>query len=215
VSIFSPSDGSGVCVTSDATPTPQPSTTPTPSAAPTGAATPIPTLTPPTGTPAATPTALPTLVPPTPAATPQGTPQPTSGGPTPTLPPACSTVTVTVNVSYAQTEFPDVAGMTINLGYPATVVIPGFGAEPSVVARVTNLTGVSGIFSMGDQDTAINVGLVSLASAIPPGNFVRIVFDCVGGAAAPDAGAFMCTPDVSTVLGSQVDATCSVAVTTP
>jgi hypothetical protein len=81
--------------------------------------------------------------------------------------------------------------------------------------RVSNLTGVSGIFSMSDQDTSINIGLVTVASVIPSGDFAKITFDCASGAAAPDASAFSCTPDVTTLLGSDVSATCSISVATP
>jgi hypothetical protein len=91
-----------------------------------------------------------------------------------------------------------------------------------VVARVTNLTGISsGLFSVGDQDstspTKINIGLVSLSSAVPPGNFASVQFDCTPGAPAPTAASFACAADISTLQGNPVTGSCSVVsvVTTP
>lgn len=207
-------DAPGYCIADPPIATETPPATPTPAATSSpGGATPTPGST-------TTPSPTPSGTTPTPTATP-GRPTPSPGGETPTPSPTatagspqCSTLQATVSVNYNPTGFPDVAGMTVNLVYPASVSIPGFGSDASVLQRVTNLTGVNGLFNVGDQDDSIGVGLVSLAATIPPGDFIRIQFDCVSGP-PPVAADFDCTPDVSTTLGNQVDASCAVtAITT-
>ena len=106
--------------------------------------------------------------------------------------------------------------------YPGTLLdIPGTGNQSTVLARVTNLSGASGLFSAGDQDSdqsgtddLLSVGMISTASAVAPGTFARVVFDCAAGQRAPTAADFSCTPDVSSLFGTTIDATCSVALTT-
>lgn len=154
-----------------------------------------------------------------PTPTPNGgaspTPAPSSANPTPTPPPAaCSRVEVTVSTSYTQT---DVSGVTANVVYPASVAMPGFDNSPEVLARVTNLTGISGgIFNVGDQDdtpgnTFVNVGLASISQPIPAGPFARIRFDCNGGAVS--AAQFACAPvRISNLLGEESDSPCALAV---
>jgi len=200
-------DGPGYCIADppSATETPGPTATPVPTV----------TQTPSGATP--TPTPILTITP-----SPTQTPAP-SGSVGPTPPPTCSTLTVTVSVAYDQGEFPDVAGMTVSVDYPASVSIPGIGNQASVAQRVTNLTGVTGgLFSVGDNDSdgdnvddELAIGLVSLGTSIPSGAFARVSFDCASGATIPDATDFGCTPDVASDAGSSVDATCSVTVATP
>jgi hypothetical protein len=123
---------------------------------------------------------------------------------------------VTVNLNYDAAQFPDVSGVAIALVYPSSVSIPGFGSDATVLARVTNLTGVSGgLFNVGDQDTQVNIGLVSLGTSIPAGSFASVRFDCASGASAPAASAFSCSVDASSSLGSEVTAQCALVVTTP
>jgi hypothetical protein len=126
-----------------------------------------------------------------------------------------------VTTSYQAQLPPDfVAGVTVQVGYDGTrLEIPGTGNQSTVNARVTNLSGASGLFQAGDQDTdpetaSINVGLISTGSAIAPGAFARIVFDCADGATAPVSGDFDCTPDVSSLLGNTLEASCSIVVVT-
>jgi len=184
-----------------ATPTPVPTPTTQPGATPSPG---------PSGSPGASPT--------------PGAPTPTPGAPTPTPGGGgCATTTVKVALSFSQTDFPDVSGVAVMLGYPASVAVPGIGSDPSVLARVTNLTGVSGgLFNVGDQDSnsdgvddLLNVGLVSLGSAIPPGDFASVRFDCTAGSSAPAASAFTCAVDASTLAGNPVPAQCALTVTTP
>ena len=150
---------------------PTPTPTPAPTSQPTATPTPAPTSSgaPPPPTPTAvtspTPTPLPTTTA-APTATATATPTPTPAGV------ACAQADVTVAVTFNQTDFADVSGMTVGLGYPQSLSIPGFGNQPTVLERVTNLTGVQGgLFSVGDDDSQnlLNIGLISLSSSIPVG----------------------------------------------
>jgi hypothetical protein len=217
-------------------PTPTPADTPTPGGpTPTGSGSPSPSPTS-SGGPSPTPTSSggPTPTPGGPTPTPGG-PTPTPGGPTPTpvvptptptpVAPtptptqggaACTKATLTVRATYNTTDAPNVSGMTTAITYPQSVSIPGTASEATVVARVTNLTGVTGgLFNVGDQDGSqpakINVGLVSLSTTIPSGPFARIEFDCVGPS-APVQSDFNCTPDGSDPLGNPVTVQCGLAL---
>lgn len=209
-------DGPGYCLADP----PSTTATPTPTATPLATVTAVPTA-----TPLPTATALPTPTlgggTPTPTPEPTGSPGEPTPTPAPTAPGSCDTATVTVTTSYQAQLPPDfVAGVTVMIGYDGTRLdIPGTGNQSTVVARVTNVSGASGLFQPGDQDSdpenaSINVGLISTGSAIPPGSFARIVFDCVEGASAPVAADFACAPDVSSLLGNTVDASCTVSVVT-
>jgi len=188
--------------------------------------------------PAATPTPAPTPVPTpspaqspgstvTPASSPGGpthtpgvaTPTPPGATPTPTPPVAgCTQADVTIAVNYNQVDFPAVSGIAVGLGYPTSLSLPGFGSDATVLARVTNLTGVQGLFNVGDIDTSnlLNVGVVSLAATIPSGGFARVRFDCASGAALPAASAFTCAVDAATFEGNQVAPTqCVITVSRP
>lgn len=128
----------------------------------------------------------------------------------------CSKALVTITTSYVAPGGGDkVSGVTTALDYPqAKVTLPGVGGGSDVLSRVTNLSGVSGgLFSVGDNDSVLNVGLVSLSTAIPAGQFARATFDCVPGQSSPVAGDFTCTPDVSSFFGNTLAGTCQVAVT--
>ncbi len=166
-----------------------PSPTPSPTATPVATATPMATATPP----------------PTPTATSTATPTPTPGGS------SCSSATVTVSTSFLPSPGDPVSGVTVVLDYPeAKLDLPGVGA--AVIGRVTNLTGVSGgLFNAGDDDSRVSVGLISLAAAIPPGSFARVVLDCRPGSSLPVASDFSCLATASTFLGQDVTATCSVS----
>ena len=200
--------------TPTAAPTPTPGATQTPGTSPTPGTSATPAATP---TPRATATAA---VSPTPgtSATPGPTPTPGSTAtaaptatPTPTANGAsCTSLNLTIAVNYNALDFPSVSGVAVAVAYPTSVAIPGTGNEASVLARVTNLTGVSGgLFSVGDQDDKVNIGLVSISQTIPSGNFAKVQFDCTPGASAPPASAFTCTPDVSTLDGTPVTAQCA------
>lgn len=157
-------------------------------------------------------------------------PQPTSPTPTPTRTPTgtpvggttatCTNgrVSLTVNVSFDTLGGAlDVAGVTPTVGYPGAVSIPGFGADPTVAERVTNLTGVDGLFQVGDDDAnlRINVGLVSIGQTIPPGPFARIQFDCTSGAQIQTAQFTCNVDDVTDINGNQVAATCALSLSAP
>jgi hypothetical protein len=169
-----------------------------------------------TGGPPATPPPSPTPTPdgsePTP--TPDGGPTPTfAPSPTPTPGPGCSAVEVTVSASYSQT---DVLGITGTLVYPANAGIPGFLDGPLVQARVTNLTGVSAVLGVRDEDDKVppflNFGLTTGAQPLPAGSLVRVRFDCVGPG-TPSAGQFTCAPlAIATFLGEETQAPCTLNV---
>ena len=209
-------DGPGFCIADppSATETPAPTATPTP--APTSSGTgPTPT---PTPSVAPTPSSVPTA-----SATPGPTGSPGAPTPTGTASAGCTTATLTITTSYQAQSAPDfIAGVTTMIHYPGTLLdIPGTGNQSTVLARVTNLSGASGLFSAGDQDSdqsgtddLLSVGMISTASAVAPGTFARVVFDCAAGQRAPTAADFSCTPDVSSLFGTTIDATCSVALTT-
>ena len=209
-------DGPGFCIADppSATETPAPTATPTP--APTSSGTgPKPTPTPSVGP---TPSSVPTA-----SATPGPTGSPGAPTPTGTASAGCTTATLTITTSYQAQSAPDfIAGVTTMIHYPGTLLdIPGTGNQSTVLARVTNLSGASGLFSAGDQDSdqsgtddLLSVGMISTASAVAPGTFARVVFDCAAGQRAPTAADFSCTPDVSSLFGTTIDATCSVALAT-
>lgn len=212
--------------TAVATPTPQPTATPDGPTPTPAAATPTPA---PTVTAVATPTPQPTQQP---TATPDGpTPTPAAGTPTPaptataaatptpvpatpTPGAACSKAIVTISTDYVTGTDP-VAGVTTALNYPESkIVIPGSGGGTDVSSRVTNLTGVTGgLFNVGDDDSILNVGLVSIGTSIPPGQFARATFDCIPGQGAPVASDFQCQATVADLNGLDVPgASCSASV---
>lgn len=212
------------------TSTPAPTPTPAPTATPSG---PTPTPAPATPTPAPTSTAVATATP-APTPTPSGptpTPAPatpTPEGPTPTPVPAtptpvpatptpgaaCSKAVVTISTDYVQGTDP-VAGVTTALNYPESkIVMPGSGGGSDVSSRVTNLTGVTGgLFNVGDDDSTLNVGLVSIGTSIPAGPFARATFDCIPGQSAPTASDFQCAATVADLNGLDVPgASCAASV---
>jgi hypothetical protein len=170
-----------------------PGTTPTagPSASPAPSATPHPTA---TAAPSTTPSPKPTSLPPTATAA------------------ACSTLTIQVRTTYGAGAPGNVSGVVATVTYPTSVAIPGTGSDSSVTGRVSNVSGVSGLFQATDMETQVRAGLISVATAIPAGPFVRVQFDCVGGA-APSASAFGCTLEASTLEGDLLPAAaCSTEV---
>lgn len=184
------------------TPTPTSAPSPVPSA--TGA--PGPSLTPgptptlgPSGSPVPSPTPRPTA-----SAVPTASPAPTSPAATAT-PAGCSTLTIEVRTTYGAPDPGDVSGVAATITYPASVAIPGSGGDPSVAARVSNVSGIGGLFQATDMDTQLRVGLISVSAPIPAGPFVRVRLDCVG-AAIPPASAFGCTLEASTLEGELLPA---------
>jgi hypothetical protein len=132
--------------------------------------------------------------------------------------PVCQVATVTVSVTYGAGV--TVSGVTAAVDYPPTLTeIPGCCSNPSVLARISNLTGIAnGIFSAGDSDSdadalddRISVGLVSLSSSIPAGPFADIRLDCTAGE-APLVTDFACTLDASDGNGDPVEGSCAVKI---
>lgn len=132
--------------------------------------------------------------------------------------PTCTKAILTVNVAY-DTAAALGAGVTTTVDYPEDLAsIPGFGSAASVTDRLTNLTGQSGIFSGGDQDSDANgtddrvsIGLVLGSGAIAPGAFAEVELDCPAGD-APLVSDFSCTLDASDENGNPIPGSCSSAL---
>jgi cysteine-rich repeat protein len=114
-------------------------------------------------------------------------------------------------LDYDTNDIPELGGLTLNLGYdPVLVNLPGSGSEP--IDRYTDLSTGGGFFDVNDHDTGadgnddrIDVGYLGTAN-IEPGDFGRLVFDCVAGAAIPTAEDFACdVPTASDPFGFPVE----------
>jgi hypothetical protein len=128
----------------------------------------------------------------------------------PAAPAGCSSATITIHTSYTPPS-EDVQGVTTTVVYP--------GPKLQRTGSPMNLTGVSGIFNFGDNDSAVpgdgfndtlSVGLLAIPGDIPPGPFASQSFACRDGAPDPVPGDFTCSSDVSDSFGSTVPSTCSV-----
>ena len=135
-------------------------------------------------------------------------------------PVSCSQVIVTIQTTYTD---PDATGVTTFVDYPeAKADIPGSGSDPSVQARILNISGINdGTFSVGDNDAdvppnvlddRVSAGLLSLNSAIPAGDFAEATFDCKPGQ-VPLPNEFSCTLDASNFDGDTIPGNCGVSVT--
>lgn len=202
-SLVAPTTTPAATASPAATPTLPPGSTPSPS--PTGrpaltatppGATPTPSPRPSaTAGPTATPSPARTATPPTATSAPTLSPQPTATAQ------SCGTITVQVRTTYGGSDPRDVSGVAATVTYPSSVSIPGTGSDAAVTARVSNASGVGGLFQATDMETQLRAGLISIAAPIPAGPFVRVQFDCSGGT-APPANAFGCTLEASTLEGA-------------
>lgn len=116
----------------------------------------------------------------------------------------CATTKLVVAIDHDSLD--PVTGASIFLGYPSSRINL---IDESLVDQVLNLTGVGGTFLVSDNDSGgdpaddqIAAGLVTAGQAIPAGNFIEILYDCVSGASRPTAADFDCTADLSTQFGS-------------
>jgi cysteine-rich repeat protein len=82
----------------------------------------------------------------------------------------------------------DLAGVTIELSYSAPLGIPGSGADPSVRARVTDVSGAGGFPTVNDTDSNgdgvdddLKYGYAVAGAGIPIGPLVQVQFDCPAG----------------------------------
>jgi hypothetical protein len=129
--------------------------------------------------------------------------------------PTCAKAILTVNVDY-DLAGASASGVTTTIDYPSDLAaIPGFGSAPSVIERLTNLTGQSGIFSGGDNDSNLDnvddqlaIGLVLGTPAIAAGPFAEARFDCPAGD-APLVSDFGCALDASDDNGNSIPGSCS------
>lgn len=126
----------------------------------------------------------------------------------------CTSVVLTVATAFAG----QAAGATTWLSYPSDkFAIPGFG--DAALARISNLTGIAGLFNGADVDLtgdgtedAVSASLISLSEPIIAGPFVSIVFDCLAPSEEPNTIDFGCTSDVADSAGRTLPSTCTVAI---
>jgi cysteine-rich repeat protein len=93
---------------------------------------------------------------------------------------------VTIILDYDVNQLSTLQGVGVNLGYPEDrASLPGSGAQAA--ARITDLVNL-GLLAPNDKDTNGNgiedtlaVLYASTPSTLPPGNFVRVQFDCPAG----------------------------------
>lgn len=160
----------------------------------------------------------PTPTAPPPSATPTATA--TAAPPTATAMPTCTVLAVTVTLNYDVNAVPELAGLVLDLGYPASVGLPGSGSDDSVVARVTDVSGANGLPVIEDrdsnndgQDDQLHNAYVTSGN-IAPGKFEQVLFDCIPGSSIPTNTDFNCV--VSDTVDPQAfpveGVTCSVSV---
>ena len=165
----------------------------------------------------ATPTPVETVGGPTQTPEPGATPTPTptevpTTGPTPVGSTCAEGDTVVVKLSLDA----EVSSARLDLGYPTSANIPGSGTEAAVKSRVvftgSGLTVVNDFDQSGDLvDDTLTASLAG-SDLVPPGLFVTITFDCVGGQPAPGTADFHCTIVSASQQGNPVTPSCSVAI---
>jgi cysteine-rich repeat protein len=165
------------------------------------------------------PTPLPTA---TPAETGGGTPTPTTtlsgvtGTPTPQPTPVGSVCSGSESIVVTLALDAGVTSAALNLGYGASVNLPGSGTDDSVKERVdftgSGLTAVNDFDQTGDLvDDTVTTSLVG-SDVVPAGTFVTITFDCVGGQPIPTAASFGCTVTSASLNETSVSPACTVNV---
>jgi len=101
----------------------------------------------------------------------------------------------TVTFEYDPNTFGDIVGLRLRVEYPPDVLgIPGTLVGPSITERVTNLTGITGSYSVADRDllpseqspdgtddTIQTLIAVAQGARVPSGPFQSIRFDCTPG----------------------------------
>jgi cysteine-rich repeat protein len=99
-----------------------------------------------------------------------------------------SGVLATVVLDYDPAVLGEIAGMFLQLGYPTFLSIPGSLNAGSVTARVSDLTGAGAFFFPVDRDTnsdgtddQLRTNYLIDPGTVPPGDFERVLFDCVPG----------------------------------
>ena len=132
--------------------------------------------------------------------------------------PCTATATrVNVRVSFARPNGVTVGALTVFLDYPdGRVSIPGSGAEPTVVARISN-TPANFSSAPFDFDYALRETIAAFNRTLNPGAIFDVGFDLCAGATAPRRSDFTCTVEqASTPQGGNITPltgiTCSVAI---
>lgn len=129
----------------------------------------------------------------------------------------CTNVALTVTTHFAG----QAAGSTTWVSYPSDkFAIPGFSV--AALARITNLTGIDGLFNGADVDLngdgvedVVSASLLSIFEPIAAGPFVSIVFDCITPDEVPETSDFGCTSDVADIGGETLPSTCTVDISLP
>ena len=93
-------------------------------------------------------------------------------------------LTVTVGLDFPVQTVGDLAGATLDLGYPAFVNIPGSGTDSSVRSRVMSLLPSGFSFHVNDQDTSLHTETAGAFVSISPGPLFEAQFDCPSGTPA-------------------------------
>lgn len=110
----------------------------------------------------------------------------------------------------------------IDLGYPASLNVPGTGPSADVASRV-DFGPSGGLTTVNDNDTnsdsvddTLTASLVSFSDNAP-GVFVTVTFDCVAGQAAPSAADVTCNVVSASTSGGVAipDQQCTLTVTGP
>jgi len=110
-----------------------------------------------------------------------------------------------VRVSFARPNGVTVGAITVFLDYPdGRISIPGSGAEPLVVGRISN-TPANFSSAPFDFDYAIRETIAAFNRTLNPGAIFDVSFDQCAGTTAPKKADFTCTVEqASTPLGANI-----------
>jgi cysteine-rich repeat protein len=127
----------------------------------------------------------------------------------------CNADGLDARVCLAKTQMtPDqIAGIEVEIAYPAALSIPGSGLAPTVRQRVTDLTGGAGLSAVADRDndadgvdeTLRNAYAATAPNTVPFGPFELIHFDCPDGTLVRAHDLQCATPHASDPLGGSID----------
>jgi cysteine-rich repeat protein len=118
-------------------------------------------------------------------------------------------VLATVAVPYDELRVPGLAGLQLQVRYPGAISYPGSGVTTDTT-RVTDLTPLGAFLAPNDRDLSgdgtDDTFQITYArtDTFPPGDFARVLFDCVAGSGVRPAD-FTCTVvDATDPMGSTV-----------
>jgi len=148
-----------------------------------------------------------------------GSPTPSIGSPIATPTPAGLLCNAGEHVVARASVDKPYGGLSVRLGYPSAVNVPGSGTAQSVKDRVVfahpgGLTAVNDLDDTSDGvDDTLAMSVVS-SDESPAGLYVTVTFDCVAGEARPGPPDFACVVQSASMPdGTEItDETCSVTV---